>query len=79
MTGEEASWPSQNIAGSSSVFKKLSFPTWHIEGNLRLHWSNEDGLSGIWSWAGAQALSVGMQESLIQEICMELGLVKLTP
>ena len=79
MIGEEASWPSQNRAGGSSVFKKLSFPTWRIEGNLRLHWSNEDGSSGIWSWAGAQALSVGMQESLIQEICMELGLVKVTP
>ena len=51
----------------------------HTEGNWRLCRSNEDGSSGIWSWAGAQALSVGMQESLIQEICMELGLVKVTP
>ena len=42
MVGEEASWPGQKRAGGSSVYKKLSLPTWHIEGNLKLHWSNED-------------------------------------
>lgn len=30
----------------------------HIEGDLRLCWSDEDGSGGIWSWAGSGAPSV---------------------
>ena len=53
--GEGASRPSQSKAGGSSVYEKFSSPTCHIEGDLRLRWSHEDGSGGIWSWAGTQA------------------------
>ena len=39
----------------------------------QLLWSHEDGSSGMWTWKGTWAPSDGMQESLIGEICKELG------
>ena len=47
--GEGPGWPWQNRADSS--YKAFSSPTHHIEGDLRLCWSDEDGSSGMWSWA----------------------------
>ena len=55
MVGKGGGQQSQNRGGSSSVSKKFSSPTCHTRGDPRLLWSNEDGSSGIWSQAGAQA------------------------
>lgn len=52
--GESPSWQSQNRAGGSSIYRKFSSPACHIEGDLRLCWSDEDGSSGIWSQADAR-------------------------
>ena len=52
MVGKGGGQQSQNRGGSSSVYKKFSSPTCRIKGDPRLHWSNEDGLCGIWSWEG---------------------------
>ena len=71
--------PSQNRAGSSSVFKKFSSPPCHIRGDPRLPWSNEDGSSGIWSQAGTQAPAVDVWDSLIQEIHEALPSVGIAP
>ena len=56
MVGE--SWPSQNRAGSSSVYKAFTSPPCHIKGDMKLHWCNEDGSSGIWKLAGSQPLQL---------------------
>ena len=65
--GEGASWPCQNRADSSLVYKAFSSPIRHVEGDLRLCWSGEDGSSGMWSWeeAGSRQMVCG-QEPLIQ-------------
>ena len=64
--GEGASWPCQNRADSSLVYKAFSSPICHIQGDLRLCWSGEDGSSGMWSWAGAGSCQmVCGQEPLI--------------
>ena len=51
----------------------------HIKRDPSLHWSNEGESSRIWSQAGTRAPSVGVWESLIQEIHKILGPVEVVP
>lgn len=65
--GEGANWPCQNRGDRSCVYKAFSSPIRHIEGDLRLCWSDEDGSSGMWSWAGTGPCQmVCGQEPLIE-------------
>ena len=65
--GEGPGWPWQNRADSS--YKAFSSPTHHIEGDPRLCWSDEDGSSGMWSWAGpGPCQTICGQEPLVWDI-----------
>ena len=76
--GRGADWPSQSRSGSSSVYKKFNF-TCYFKGDPRLHWGNENRSNEIDSQVGTQAPSVGVWESLIQEIHKVLGPVGVVP
>lgn len=71
--GEEATWRIQNKAGGSSVYKKFS----SIPSTSRMTW----GPAGVMRRDRVRSGTtlVSMQESLIQEICKDLGPVGVTP
>ena len=77
--GEAASWPRQNRAGSSGVYKKFSLLSTTprvIQGSTGVMRMDQVG-SG--AETGTQTPLVGVWKSLIQEVCKELGPVGVPP
>lgn len=73
MIGEAASWPRQNRAGSSSVYKNFSLLSTTLRVTRGSTAVMRMGLVRSGAGTGTQTPLVGVWKSLIQEVCKELG------